>query len=145
MALYDKIRIMNPEQAAEWAEQNRDQLEDLDDKTRQMLEKKLNRANEPVPQAPDDPDAAATPPQTTGAPHPALVDKPKPPAGLKRLICNKHPDRWILVGAKEVRFRRGEFITSDPELIDAICNEPDFGLWILAEDPELRKRYKRRR
>lgn len=141
MALFDKIRIMTPDQAAAWAEEHHDEIAKLDERTKKMLERKLGKTDDQnLPAAPKDPPASFEPPGPPSNPPPK-----KPQSNLKRFICNKFPNRWILVGTKEVRFNRGLFLTSDPELINAICNEPDFGLWILADDPELRKRYKRRR
>ncbi len=133
---------MNPDQAAKWAEEYHDEIAGLDERTKEMLEKKLGKASDTKNDALR-PESIPSNPQIK----PPIKQVEKKPEGpkLQRFICNRFPDRWILVGTKEIKFSRGEFKTSDPELIDAICNEPDFGLWILADAPELRKKYKRRR
>jgi hypothetical protein len=142
---YHKIKVMKPVDAVKWAEENPDIVEGLDENSAAMLRKKLIKQDV-------EPHIGSKPPETDlpGSKPPADGDQAKPAPEyvghkLSRFICNKFPNKWILVGNKEIRFKNGEFKTDDPQLIEAICNEPDFGLWILADDPELRKRYRRRR
>lgn len=140
---YHKIKVMKPVDAARWADENPDIVEGLDENSAAMLKKKLIKQD-------SEPDIGSPQTKPTETKPTADGDQAKSAPEyvghkLSRFICNKFPNKWILVGNKEIRFKNGEFKTDDQQLIEAICNEPDFGLWILADDPELRKRYRRRR
>jgi len=56
----------------------------------------------------------------------------------RRFACNRHPNLSIAIPSGIHRFQAGEFKTDDPELIRAVIKHPWYGIFIFADDPELR-------
>lgn len=159
MSIFTKIKFMKPDEAVEYANNpdNAEEIQGLDETCRKMLQKKLTKkvmageAEENIAEIGPELNIAKKFGSTGYDQAEVEVFKPEPSnellakntPKLQRFICNRFPDKWILQGNKSIRFKGGEFRTSDPELIEAIVNQPDFGLWIIADDPELMKRRKR--
>lgn len=151
--LFNKIKFMKPAEALAWAEDpdNEHIVNGLDEKTRTMLKKKLATALGPI--SPKEAGSSDPPPEKKDKPQVKRELPPLQPADPKkikwpkvaRFICNQLPNLWILTDDGELRFKRGEFVTSNKAHMRAVTEHHQYGLFILSENKELCKLYKRRR
>lgn len=69
-----------------------------------------------------------------------IVEDPEPIERLaERFVCNRYPSYSIGLENRMIQFKAGEYVTDDPDEIKAIMDDPYYGVFIMADNPELRK------